>query len=102
MPSIPQLEKLLSLDPADAFVLYALAMEHAKLAEKDRAFAYFDRCIAADPAYCYAYFHKARVQSESGQTDAAIETLNRGINAAKAAGDAHAMSEMRELLDQLN
>ena len=63
LPSIPQLEKLLALDPADAFVLYALAMEHAKLAEKDRAFAYFDRCIAADPAYCYAYFHKARVQS---------------------------------------
>ena len=101
MPSIDQLEKLLALDPADAFVLYGLAMEYAKIAQNDRAFDYFDRCIAADPAYCYAYFHKARVQSEAGQTSDAIDTLNRGINAAKAAGDTHAMSEMRELLDQL-
>ncbi|MBL8762055.1 MAG: tetratricopeptide repeat protein, partial [Phycisphaerae bacterium] len=101
MPSIAQLEKLLALDPADAFVLYGLAMEHAKSGQIDHAMTYFDRCTAADPAYCYAYFHKARVQSEAGRTSDAIETLNRGLIAAKAAGDAHAMSEMRELLDQL-
>lgn len=101
MPSIEQLEKLLRVDPGDAFVLYGLAMEHAKIAQIDRALDYFERCIAADPSYCYAYFHKARVQSEAGRASDAIETLNRGIAAAKAAGDAHAMAEIRALLDQL-
>lgn len=102
MPSIEQLEKLLVADPGDAFVLYGLAMEHAKIAQIDRALDYFERCIAADPSYCYAYFHKARVQAEAGRAGDAIETLNRGINAARAAGDSHAMAEIRELLDQLS
>ena len=101
MPSVEQLEKLLASDPRDPFVLYALAQEHAKGGDITRSVEYFDRCLAADPAYCYAYFHKARVLHEAGRTPEAVGTLREGAAAAKKAGDAHALSEISGFLDEI-
>lgn len=98
---IAKLEKLLALDPSDAFVLYGLATEHAKAGAVDVAMAYFDRCLTADPNYCYAYYHKARVLSEHERMPEAVQTLRDGLVAARRAGDAKAMSEMQTLLDTL-
>jgi len=101
MPSIPELEKLLTRDPGDAFLLYGLAQAHAKAGDHARAVEFYDRCLAADPAYCYAYFHKARSQEEMGQQDAAKATLRAGAATARDAGDAHAVSEIADYLDSL-
>lgn len=101
MPSIAQLEKLLETDPNDAFVLYGLAQEHAKAGQVARSLKYYDRCLTADPGYCYAYFHKARVQEESGDVAGAIATLRAGIAKSKEVGDAHALSELSGSLDLL-
>ena len=66
MPSIPDLQRLLEKDPKDPFLLYGLAQEYAKAGDVAKAVEYYDRCLAADPLYCYAYFHKARVQQALG------------------------------------
>lgn len=100
MPSLAQLEKLLAMEPNDPFVLYGLAQEHARLGHQGEAIVFFDRCLAADPAYCYAYFHKARVQHAGGDVSGAMGTVRQGIDAAKRAGDAHALSELSGLLDE--
>jgi tetratricopeptide (TPR) repeat protein len=102
MPSIEQLEKMLQADPADAFVLYALAQEHAKAGRHEAAVQYYDRCLGADPAYCYAYFHKARSLEAMGRDDDAMETLRQGVDAARTAGDAHALSELSAYLDEIS
>lgn len=101
MPSIQDLEKLLAADPDDAFLLYGLAQEHAKAAHHDAALAAYDRCLAVDPGYCYAYFHKACTLEAAGRPDAAIATLRDGVAAAKRAGDGHALSEISAYLDEL-
>jgi tetratricopeptide (TPR) repeat protein len=101
MPSIEQLEKLLSLDPNDAFVLYGLAQEHAKRGDAARAVEFYDRCLAADSKYCYAYFHKAKVLEAAGRKIEAIDTLRAGVAASRAAGDAKAQSEISGYLDEL-
>lgn len=101
MPSIEQLEKLLAATPGDPFLLYGLAQEHAKRADIARALECFDRCLAADPAYCYAYFHKARVLHGAGRTPEAVAVLRAGAAAARAAGDAQALSEISGFLDEL-
>lgn len=101
MPSIEQLEKLLAIDPADPFILYGLAQEHAKLGRTDQAIGFYDRCLAADPAYCYAYFHKAKAQHDADRTADAIATLRAGVIAARNAGDSHALSEIRGFLDEI-
>ena len=101
MPSIADLEKLLAADPGDAFVLYGLAQEHARLGEHEKAVSYYDRCLVADGAYCYAYFHKARSLEALGRREEAARTLRTGVNAARAAGDGQALSEISAYLDDL-
>ena len=98
MPSVAQLTKLLTLDPADTFVLYALAQEHARLGDHSAAILWYDKCLAIDPHYCYAYFHKARSQHALADTPAAIATVRSGIDAARKAQDGKALSELQGLL----
>lgn len=100
MPRIVELEKLLALDPGDAFVLYGLANEHAKLGNTLRATEFYDRCIAADASYAYAYFHKARMLGDAGRLDEARAVTAAGISAARNAGDEHAVFELKALLDE--
>lgn len=101
MPSLDQLHKLLALDPADPFVLYGIAQEHARIGQFSEAIEWYARCLTADPQYCYAYFHMARALQSKGDTTAAVDVLSRGLVAAKAAGDSHAASEISAFLDEL-
>lgn len=101
MPSVADLEKLLAESPADPFVLYGLAQAHAKGGGHERALEFYDRCLAADPGYCYAYFHKARSLEAMGRRSEAAGALRAGLDAARGAGDAHAMSEIAAYLDEM-
>ncbi|MBS0197685.1 MAG: tetratricopeptide repeat protein [Planctomycetes bacterium] len=101
MPSIPDLEKLLAKEPNDPLLLYGLAQEYAKRGDTDTASTYFDRCLAADPAYCYAYYHKARALAAAGRTADANAVIALGLAAAKKHRDSHAHSELEALADEL-
>lgn len=101
MPSIEQLEKLLEAEPDDTFLLYGLAQEHAKAGAVDAAIGYYDRVLAIDPSYCYAYFHRARALEEAGRVPEAVETLSRGLDAARQAGDQQAIGEISGYLESL-
>lgn len=101
MPSIAQLTKLLAIDPADTFVLYGLAQEHARLGDHAAAIQWYDKCLAVDPLYCYAYFHQARSQQALGNLPAAIAATRAGIDAARKAQDGKALSELQGLLVEL-
>jgi tetratricopeptide (TPR) repeat protein len=101
MSRVQQLMKLHEVDPADADVLYMLAQEHAKRDEQDDAVAWFDRCLAIDALYCYAYFHKARSLEALGRLSDARETLLMGMKASSDAGDAKAHGEIAGYLESL-
>lgn len=101
MPTIAQLERLLAADPEDTFVLYCLAQEHAKAGSHDDAIVYYDRCLAADEAYCYAYFHKARSLEALGRRGDAAETLRTGLAVSQRVGDQKAIGEIGGYLTEL-
>jgi tetratricopeptide (TPR) repeat protein len=101
MPRIEDLHKLLAADPNDPFVLYAIAQEHGKLGQTREAIEFYDRCLAADPTYHYAYFHKARVLEAAGDLATATATLKAGIASARAKADHKAWNEMQGYLDEL-
>lgn len=101
MSRLDKLNRLLDADPNDAFVLYGIAQEYAKLGEHPRAAEFYDRCLASDPNYLYAYYHKAVSQNEDGDAAGAQATLTLGVTRAKAAGDAKALSELQGFLDSL-
>ncbi|MBY0307613.1 MAG: hypothetical protein K2Q09_02625 [Phycisphaerales bacterium] len=99
---LAKLEKLLALDPADTFVLYGIAQEHARAGDFARAIEFYDRTLTADPAYCYAYFHKARAQQAAGDLAGARQTALEGAQAAHRAGDQKALSELGGLQIELS
>ena len=101
MPTVEQLERLEALDPEDPFVPYALALEHAKSGEHARALEAFDRCLALDSDYLYAYFHKARSLEAAGRPSDAMAVLRDGAERAQAAGDAKARSEISAYIASL-
>jgi tetratricopeptide (TPR) repeat protein len=98
---LQRLEKLLALDPADPFVLYGLAQEHAKLEHVAQACELYDRCLQIDATYCYAYYHKAKLLSEHEQVEQAVSTIQAGMSAARACRDTKALSELQGLLDSI-
>jgi hypothetical protein len=101
MSRLDKLLKMLEADPGDAFVLYAIAQEHANAENHADALLFYDRCLDADASYLYAYYHKAMSQKELGDTPGARATLARGIDAARRARDAKAQGEMEALADSL-
>lgn len=98
---LAKLQRLLALDERDTFTLYALAQELAKQGDHPAAINFFDRTLAVDPHYHYAYFFKARSQQALGDLAAARATVAAGIQAAQHAGDAKALSELSNLQIEL-
>jgi tetratricopeptide (TPR) repeat protein len=101
MPRIEDLERLLQADPNDAFTLYAIANEHAKAGRTDDSCAFYDRCLAADPTYCYAYYHKAKALQAGGRVPEAVKCVEMGLKVARKLNDFKAGSELDALLMDL-
>lgn len=88
-------------DPNDVFSLYGLAMEYAKTGDADRALSVFDDIMKRFPEYVAAYYHMGKTYESVERLDEAKAVYERGIAAAKAAGDGHAVSELEEALEEL-
>ena len=95
------LQAILAENPDDAFCLYGIAQEHLSDGACDLAVSFFDRCLAIDPNYLYAYYHKARALEELDRIDDAAQTLRVGLERARVAGDAQATNEIASYLDLL-
>lgn len=101
MPSIADLERLLATDPKDAFVLYGLGQEHARLGRHAQAIQFFDRCLESDPACFYAFYFKAKSLHSLGRVEEALAVANVGQKSARSAGDLKASSELQALIDEI-
>jgi tetratricopeptide (TPR) repeat protein len=99
---IDQLKKLLNASPDDAFCFYALALEYAASGGHNEAIEQFDRAIASDAEFCYAYYHKAKSQKALGDAEAALATLRLGLRHAQTSGDAKAAAEITSLIESMS
>ncbi len=96
-PRMDQLEALLADDPADSFLRYGLAMEHASIGQEETAAALLLKLIDDTP-YVPGYLQVGQILNRLNRVDEACAVLRRGITAAKQQGDAHAEGEMSGLL----
>jgi predicted Zn-dependent protease len=92
-----QIEALLADDPADAFLRYGLAMEHASAGDDATAAEHLLRLIGDTP-YVPAYLMAGQILNRLNRVDEAVAVLRAGIAAAKEQGNAHAEGEMAGLL----
>ena len=98
---IAALREILSTNPNDAFARYALGLEYAGSGETEGALAEFRSLLAAHPEYTNGYFMAAQVLERAGRIDEAREMLAKGIETARQSNNRHALSEMQDMLEQL-
>jgi predicted Zn-dependent protease len=102
MDKIAMLKEILALQPGDAFARYGLAMAYASAGDLAASAAEFDRLLAEHVDYTPGYFMAGQTLVKAGRIEDARVRLREGIASARRTGNAHALSEMEQLLDELS
>jgi len=90
---IDRLEEFAREDPHDPFNLYALALEYLKT-DAVKGQRLLEQLLIDHSTYVPTYYQLGQLYAAQGKTEYAIETFERGIAAARNAGDHKAMREM--------
>ena len=98
---LAQLTAMLERQPRDAFLLYAIGMEHKKLGDLSKAIEFYSRTIEVDPNYCYAYYQRGQSFEQQGDVASAKQSYRDGVDAARRSNDEHAKSELETALQML-
>lgn len=93
---------MLESQPADSFLQHALALEYIKTGNEEAARLLFEEILNRDPGYIGSYYHLAKLFERTGETEAALEVYEKGMEAAKKAGENHALSELRSAWEELS
>ena len=101
MDRIARLKEFLQANPADNFLKHALALEYIKIDDDSTAQRIFEEILTQDPGYIGSYYHLAKLLERTGDTNAAIQWYEKGMEAAKKAGDHHALGELRSAYEEL-
>lgn len=88
--------------PDNPFPRYALAMELKSSGQLEEAAAALADLATRAPEYVATYLQWGMILEDLGQVEEARSSYTRGIEAAEAAGNAHALSELRAALDALD
>lgn len=100
MERIDTIRQMLETQPNDAFLLHAFALESKKAGNLLAARDTLLKLLENQPDYVGSYYHLAAILQELHQTAEAIEWYERGMQAAKKAGDTHALNELRTAYDE--
>ncbi len=101
MEKIEKLKSFLNHSPEDPFLKHALALEYIKLGNESVARQLFLEILTRDPAYIGTYYHLARLLERAGETENAKSWYEKGMDAAKKAGDLHAYNELQAAYEDL-
>jgi predicted Zn-dependent protease len=92
------LVKMTSSGNEDPFVWYGLAMEYRSLERFDEALATFEALRGRTPGYVPMYLMCGQMLESMGRGADARAWLQSGVEAARAKGDTHALSELESAL----
>lgn len=98
---LTQLTKMLESAPNDAFITYALGLEHQKAHAHLEAITFFQKTIILDASYLAAYYQQAVSMAALGEVASALGILDAGIAASKLKNDSKSQAEMRNLQTNL-
>lgn len=97
--SISRLNQLLAFheaQPHDAFILFALAKEHEKMGDDDKALHHYLLLRSHHPEYVGLYYHLGKLYERLGNPSQAFDTYKSGMDVARQVGDQHALGELAE------
>lgn len=94
MDRLAMLQQMAAQKPDDPFPRYGLAMEYKKQGRADEAWSTFEALMESHPDYVASYLMAGNLLESMGRSDEAAGIYDRGMDVAKAAGDAHSLSEL--------
>ena len=100
-PRLDALKAMVAQNPSDSFLRYGLAMEYRNAGDLDSAVREFRAITESNPDYSPAYFHGGQTLEKLGRVEEARSMYERGVEATRRKGDAHALAEMQGALDLL-
>lgn len=95
---LAMLEKMVAAGTTDPFAWYGLALEYAGLSRIGDALSTFAKLRAMNPSYVPMYLMCGSMLIKSGKPEEGREWLSAGVEAARAKGDLHALSELESAL----
>jgi predicted Zn-dependent protease len=98
---LESLKQLVAEYPNDAFARYGLALEYANTGQTETALQEFAKLLEQHPEYTAGYQMAAQTLLREGRNDQARQLLQEGIACARRARNAHAESEMQQMLQDL-
>lgn len=101
MDRIVKLKEFLVASPADSFLQHALALEYIKTGEDNKARELFENILEKDPEYIGSYYHLGKLLERTGENEPAIQWYEKGMAAAKKAGDQHSYNELQAAYEDL-
>jgi len=101
MNRLERITDMLKANPQDSFLQHALALEYQKIGNDANARQVFENILAHDPGYIGSYYHLAKLLERTGEKEKAIEWYEKGMKAARTAGDNHALGELRAAYEDL-
>ncbi len=101
MEKIEKLKTFLKSTPEDPFLKHALALEYVKRGNEKDARELFLDLLDHDPSYVGSYYHLAQLMERTGESEEAGSWYEKGMTAAKKAGDNHAYNELRAAYEDL-
>jgi Tfp pilus assembly protein PilF len=101
MDRIEKLKEFLRADPNDSFSKHALALEYSKLGDDVTARGLLEEVLASDPASVGSYYQLGKLLERIGETDLALRWYEKGMAAARAAGERRAYNELQAAYEDL-
>jgi Tfp pilus assembly protein PilF len=101
MDRIVKLKEFLQASPQDSFVQHALALEYVKLGDDSTARQLFEELLAREPGYVGSYYHLGKLLERNDHIPEAISAYEKGMVAARSAGDQHALGELKAAHEEL-
>ncbi len=98
---ISKIKAFLQASPQDNFLRHALALEYVKLEQDQEARGLFEAILTDSPDYIGSYYHLARLLERMEEKDMAIAWYEKGMAAAKKAGDNHSYNELQAAYEDL-
>ena len=101
MDRIEKLKEFLRTDPHDSFIRHALAMEYIKAGDEAAARTLLEQVLERDPAAVGSYYQLGKLLERAGETGLALQWYEKGMAAARTAGEKRAYNELRAAYDDL-
>jgi Tfp pilus assembly protein PilF len=94
MDRLEQLKSFLVQNPGDLFSRHALAMELIKRGDDAGARELLETVLEMNPGYIGSYYHLGKLLERNGDNASALTVYQKGMDAARLAGDMHAYGEL--------